>query len=39
MTIHVAKRGSKRSWVLIWALLVFCIVAVGTGYFGLAPTP
>lgn len=39
MTIHVPRRGSKRSWVLLWLFVVFSVVAVATNYFGLQPIP
>lgn len=39
MSIHVPRRGTKRSWAVIWSLVAFSIVVVATGYFGLQPTP
>ena len=37
MSIHVPRRGSKRSWVAIWALVVLGVVVAATNCFGLAP--
>jgi hypothetical protein len=39
MTIHVPRRGTKRSWIAIWALVGLTIAVVATGYFGLQSTP
>ena len=39
MSIHVPRRGTKRSWALIWGLIVLSVAAVATGCFGLQPTP
>ena len=39
MSIHRPRRGSRRSWVLIWVLLAFNVAAAATGVFGFVPTP
>ena len=39
MSIHVPRRGTKKSWIPILLLVALTIVILATGYFGLKPIP